>query len=214
MRLRPSKRQLLELLPERVVQVRGDTTAGGCYLTFDDGPHPEHTPLLLDLLAERGAHASFFLVGKRVEQYPEIVKRIVAEGHLIGNHSWSHERFGRRPLAEQLHELDRTDAVLAPFDGMAHHRVRPPQGSLPLSLLISLMRRQRRIAYWSYDSMDYRQPPVAELVAHFRATPPAAGDIVLMHDDNALAHAALATLLPEWQGAGRDFRALPAERQA
>lgn len=213
MRLRPSKRQLLELLPQRIVQVHGDAADGAHYLTFDDGPHPEHTPALLDLLAECGVRASFFLVGKRVEQYPAIVRRIVAEGHLIGNHTWSHEHFGRQSLAEQLREVDRTDAVLAPFDGCARHRVRPPQGSLPLPLLISLIRRRRRIAYWSYDSMDYREPPVMELVKHFRAAPPVAGDIVLMHDDSALAHDALAVLLPEWQAAGRRFHALPAELQ-
>lgn len=212
MRSKPSKRWLLGLLPRRIVQTRGPTADGARYLSFDDGPHPVHTPRLLDLLAAHGAHASFFLVGKRAEQYPAIVRRIVAEGHLVGNHSWSHERFGRLPLAEQLAELDRTDTLLADFDGHARHRIRTPQGSLPPSLLLSLARRGRSVAYWSYDSLDYRVPPLAELVARLREAPPAAGDVVLMHDDNALAGEALAALLPEWLAAGQRFRALPAER--
>lgn len=212
MKLRPSKRQLLELLPQRIVQVRGDAAGGARYLSFDDGPHPEHTPQLLDLLAAHAVQASFFLVGKRVEQYPAVVERIVAAGHLIGNHSWSHEHFGHQPLGEQLAELERTDTVLARFDGRARHRIRPPQGSLPLPLLVSLARRQRSVAYWSYDSMDYREPPVAELVASFRSVPPVAGDIVLMHDDSALARNALMVLLPEWCAEGQVFRALPVER--
>jgi peptidoglycan/xylan/chitin deacetylase (PgdA/CDA1 family) len=203
---------LLELLPTRIVQVHGDAAGEVRYLSFDDGPHPKHTLQLLDLLAEHNVRASFFLVGKRVEQYPGVVERIVAAGHLIGNHSWSHEHFGRRPLAEQLRELDRTDAVLAGFDGHLRHRIRPPQGSLPLSLLVSRARRRRSVAYWSYDSRDYRKPSVVELVAGFRHAPPAAGDIVLMHDDSALAHDALAVLLPEWREAGHAFRALPAEQ--
>lgn len=211
-KLRPSKRQLLELLPARIVQVRGDATGGARYLSFDDGPHPEHTPRLLDLLAAHAVQASFFLVGKRVEQYPAIVERIVAAGHLVGNHSWSHEHFGHQSLGEQLAELERTDAALARFDGCARHRIRPPQGSLPLPLLLSLARRGRSVAYWSYDSMDYREPPVAELIASFRSAPPVAGDVVLMHDDSALARNALMALLPEWCAAGQVFRALPAER--
>lgn len=212
MKLRPSKRQLLELLPARIVQVRGDAAGGARYLSFDDGPHPEHTPQLLDLLAAHAVQASFFLVGKRVEQYPAIVERIVAAGHLVGNHSWSHEHFGRQSLGEQLAELERTDAALARFDGRARHRIRPPQGSLPLPLLLSLARRGRSVAYWSYDSMDYREPPVAELIASFRSAPPVAGDVVLMHDDSGLARNALMALLPEWCAAGQVFRALPAER--
>lgn len=210
---RPTKQQMLGLLPDRIVQVRGDATERARYLSFDDGPHPVHTPQLLDLLAEHGAQASFFLVGASVEQHPAIVERIVAAGHLIGNHSWSHQHFGRRPLAEQLAEIERTDALLARFDGRARHRIRPPQGLLPLPLLASLAWRGRSVAYWSYDSLDYRKPSATELAERLRRAPPAAGDILLMHDDSALAHDALAVLLPEWRAAGQRFRALPEERQ-
>lgn len=209
MRFAPSKRQLLELLPRRIVQTRGVAGGGARYLSFDDGPHPVHTPALLDLLAEHGARASFFLVGKRVEQYPDIVRRMVAEGHLIGNHSWNHEHFGSLPLAAQLAELEQTDHALAAFDGQARHAIRTPQGSLPLSLLLSLARRGRQVMYWSYDSLDYQAPPLAQLIGRLRTAPPVAGDIVLMHDDSPLAGDALATLLPEWRAAGQRFDALP-----
>lgn len=209
MRPKISKRSLLGLLPRRIVQTHG--AADACYLSFDDGPHPTHTPRLLDLLAAHGAKASFFLVGKHAERHPEIVRRLVADGHLIGNHSWNHDHFGGLPLAEQLAELARADAFLASFDGQARHRIRTPQGWLSLPLLFKLAQRRRSVAYWSYDSLDYQRPPLAQLVARLREQPPAPGDIVLMHDDHALAGDALAELLPEWLAAGQRFHALPAE---
>lgn len=214
MRIRPSKRQLLSLLPERIAQTRGAPLDATRYLTFDDGPHPDYTPRLLDLLAESGAKASFFVIGKHAERHPRVVERIVAEGHLLGNHSWNHDHYGHLPLAEQLAELARTDALLASFDGRARHRIRTPQGALPLPLLFSLARRRRSVAYWSYDSLDYRKPPLPELVQRLQRRPPTDGDIVLMHDDNALAGDALAQLLPQWVAAGCRFCALPSERDA
>ncbi|TAL71395.1 MAG: polysaccharide deacetylase family protein [Rhodanobacter sp.] len=212
MRLKPSKRQLLGLLPTGIAQTRGAVGDGARYLTFDDGPHPEHTPRLLDLLQANGARASFFVIGKHAERYPRLVERIVADGHLLGNHSWNHDHYDHLGLAEQLAELDRTDALLARFDGRARHRVRTPQGVLPLPLLFALARRRRSVAYWSYDSLDYRKPPVAELVGRLQRVPPMAGDIVLMHDDNALACDALAQLLPVWCATGFRFLSLSPER--
>lgn len=208
MNFKLKKQHLLGLLPDRLVQTHGPRHGDVRFLSFDDGPHPEHTPRLLDLLATHGARASFFVVGNRAEKYPAVVERIVAEGHLLGNHSWSHNQFGRMPLRAQVAEIERTDALLASFDHHPRHRVRPPQGILPLPLFLHLARRQRSIAYWSYDSMDYRGQSVAELAAQLRRRPPQAGDIVLMHDDNARAGDALALLLPPWCAEGHVFQAL------
>lgn len=212
MKLRPTKRQLLALLPERVVQTRAAAIGGARYLSFDDGPHPEHTPSLLDLLARHGAHASFFVVGRDAAKYPAIVERIVAEGHLLGNHSWSHEHFAQMSLRDKLDELERADTLLHRFDGRTRHRIRPPQGTLPLPLLLALARRRRSVAYWSYDSLDYSVPSAAELIAHLCDEPPKPGDIVLLHDDNAVAGAALAELLPVWCANGHTFPPLSQEQ--
>lgn len=211
MNLKPTKQQLLRLLPDAIVQTHGPRAGTARFLSFDDGPHPEHTPRLLDLLAAHGAKASFFVVGQRAESHPSIVERIVAEGHLLGNHSWSHTHFAQSPLREQLAELQRTDALLYAFDRQQRHRVRPPQGSLPLPLLLNLAWRRRSVAYWSYDSLDYRAQPAADLVARLQAQPPQAGDIVLMHDDNARAGEALTALLPQWRARGHSFQALSSE---
>jgi len=181
------------------------------YLSFDDGPHAEITPRILDLLAAHDARARFFLLGENVEKHPELVRRMVAEGHLIGNHSYSHPPFKKISLDEQLSEIDRTDRILAEFDGRPRHRFRPPSGALPLPLLIRFARERRSIAYWSYDSLDYQRRPATEFVQRMRQSPPDAGEIVLMHDDDANVVHALTDLMPEWRTAGFEFRALPAE---
>ncbi|MDD7968343.1 polysaccharide deacetylase family protein [Actinomycetospora lemnae] len=82
-------------------------------LTFDDGPHPATTPALLDVLARHGAHATFFLLGERASAYPELVARIAAEGHEIGNHTWRDEPTWRLAPAEFREDLRATQRVLA-----------------------------------------------------------------------------------------------------
>jgi peptidoglycan-N-acetylglucosamine deacetylase len=212
MNFKPNKQQLLSLLPGALVLTRGPRSGDAIYLSFDDGPHPEHTPRLLDLLGEHGAHASFFLIGKQVERHPGLAERIVAEGHALGNHSFSHpSSFGKTSLQQQLQEIERTDQLLAEFDNRPRHRFRPPRGSFSLSLLLHFARQRRCIAYWSYDSMDYLHLPDVKVTARLRQQPPRAGDIVLMHDDDACAGRVLSTMLPEWQAGGRGLHALPPE---
>ncbi len=212
MNLRPKKHHLFGLLPAALVQTHGPRRGHARFLSFDDGPHPEYTPRLLDLLARHGVQASFFVVGERAERHPALIRRIVAEGHLLGNHSWSHSRFAQLSLREQVTEMERTDALLANFDDRARHRIRPPQGYLSLALLLHFARQRRSIAYWCYDSLDYRPRPVAELTTRLHRHPPAVGDIELMHDDSARAGAALDALLPPWLGDGYVFHAMSPEQ--
>lgn len=209
MKHRSRTTQLLRLLPSALVVTRVAGPDKVLYLSFDDGPH-EHTPPILDLLREHDARASFFLIGDRLDQHPDVVERIVAEGHQLGNHSWSHPFMSDLPLAGQLDEIDRTDAALARFDGIARHPFRPPCGVLPLNLLWHFARQRRAIAYWSYDSHDYQRLPPEQLAPSIRADPPVAGDVVLMHDDSADSARLLAVLLPEWRQQGFQVQAMPA----
>lgn len=205
---RPKKLQVLQWLPTRWVLTRGSRRRRVLYLTFDDGPHPEHTPVLLDLLAKHRVRATFYLIGQQVERHAELVRRIVSEGHALGNHSWSHPRFDRLPLAEQRREIEHTERLLARFDGQARHDFRPPRGVMPLPMVLDCIRRGRRIAFWSYDSLDYSQRPVEALVEVAHRHPPRAGDIVLMHDDGGLSLRLLETMLPLWQAEGFAFEPL------
>lgn len=206
---RPRKLKLLRWLPNRWVMTRGRHASRALHLTFDDGPHPEHTGALLDVLAEHGARATFFVIGRNAERHPALMRRIVAEGHALGNHSWSHPQFETLDLAAQREEIARTDALLREYDGRARHDFRPPRGVLPRPMLLDCIRTRRRIAYWSYDSLDYARPPAERLVDTARRHPLQAGDIVLMHDDDGVAADMLRTMLPVWRDAGFAFEPLP-----
>lgn len=207
---RPRRLRVLRFLPNGWLMTSGPTDAArNLYLTFDDGPHPDHTPALLDLLAEHGAKASFFLVGREVERHGALARRIASEGHTLGNHSYSHPRFEALTLDEQLEEIERTQRLLTGIDGRSRHAFRPPRGVLTGAMLASLVRRRHRIDYWSYDSLDYSRRPVPELLETIRHHPPRGGDIILMHDDSEHSLTLLRALIPAWIAQGFSLRALP-----
>ncbi len=114
-------------------------------LTFDDGPDPKLTPKLLDMLAAHHAKATFFVVGKRVAQCPEIVARAAREGHEIGNHSWSHPRFVDISDDDVQQELGKTDAEIQAITGTRPKVMRPPGGAL--------FQRQE---CWIHDEFGYK----------------------------------------------------------
>lgn len=209
MKLLPTKNALLGFLPDSLATTRGPSRDRVAYLTFDDGPDPKYTPRLLDLLGKHDARASFFLIGKNIERHPEVVARIVAEGHLIGNHSYSHPHFDQLGLNEQLGEIDRTDKLLRDFDRRERHRFRTPRGVVPLPLLWHFARNRRRITFWSRDSLDYQDRSVEDLVGLLRRDTLRNGDVVLMHDDSNRAEGVLETMLPQWRAEGLSLHALP-----
>ena len=190
-----------------MVFVRRPRHDGNVYLTFDDGPHPEHTPPLLELLASYNAHATFFMLGAKLEPHAPVVRQVVAAGHTLGNHSYSHPSFVNIPLQRQVQEIGRTDELLAAFDGQPQHLFRPPRGRPALGTLALCLQQRRRMALWTHDSCDYAldRAQVVKLMAATRVVP---GDILLFHDDGGVAKAALETLLPLWQGSGLRFAAL------
>ena len=102
---------------------------GEIALTFDDGPNTAWTPRLLDILAGHEVRATFFLVGKFAQAEPALVRRIALEGHLIGNHSWSHPNLALAPAAKVYEELKRTSETLEQITGQAVRFFRPPFGA-------------------------------------------------------------------------------------
>ena len=94
-------------------------------LTFDDGPSPTCTPILLDGLRERGVHATFFLIGSKIDGQEELVRRMQAEGHQIGNHSYDHAMLQKTDTASALRDLARCDAALQQLLGEGTYWVRP-----------------------------------------------------------------------------------------
>ena len=183
------------------IQTVGHRTGKSLYLTFDDGPHPEHTPPILDLLETHGARAQFFLIGSSCQKYPELVKRIREQGHTIGNHSMSHPQMKQLAFREQWRELASMETSLPMGLPWPRIAVRPPRGEITLAILMYSMIRARSIVLWSQDSLDGIQGP-NEVIQRFRDYPVVAGDRILFHDDAGVAGQALATLLPEWRRQG------------
>ena len=196
--------RLTSLLTANLVRTRGPTSGDSVYLTFDDGPDPAQTDRLLALLARHNAKASFFLIGEAAETAPDLVARILAGGHAIGNHSMTHQPMRRLGVREQLQQIDQADSVLRRIDGNAWHAFRPPNGRVTWIVLLATLWRRRPLVLWSIDSMDYTLDPKA-VVGRLRATPPKDGDIILFHDDGECALLALEVLLPEWERAGLRF---------
>jgi peptidoglycan/xylan/chitin deacetylase (PgdA/CDA1 family) len=195
---------LASVLTVRRLYTRVLTRANSIYLTFDDGPDAEHTPRMLDLLAQHGARATFFLRGDNAERHTVLTRRLVTSGHTLGNHSYSHRSFERLGWRHQAEEIERTDRVLERFDGRRRHVFRPPYGRLtPPALALCVLRRQR-VALWTHDSLDFRLDTAA-IVQRLHGLPIRGGDIILFHDDAPPGIAALDQVLPIWRAAGFEF---------
>jgi peptidoglycan-N-acetylglucosamine deacetylase len=195
-------------LSGNIVRTRGSSAGGAVYLTFDDGPHPEHTAGLLDLLAKFDAKGSFFMVGKTVAQAPDLVRRMLAEGHTIGNHSMTHPKMRGLPGSVQRAEIDQADAVLERIDGQRRHMYRPPNGAVTLPMMGTSLWRRQPLVLWTIDSLDYKLQADQVIERLTKVTPPAPGDVILFHDDGVCAGRALAALLPMWKQAGLTFAAV------
>lgn len=148
-------------------------------LTFDDGPHPYYTEQLLDGLKERGVHATFFVMGKHVELYPELIERMSEEGHLIGNHTYSHIQLGKNNGDVFKEELVKTNELIEELTGQEVQYVRPPYGTWDKKFEKEL---NMFPVLWTIDPLDWCSDNVAGIVQ--KVTGKAKENaIILMHDE-------------------------------
>jgi peptidoglycan-N-acetylglucosamine deacetylase len=157
-------------------------------LTFDDGPLPQNTPQVLDVLRARGVKATFFVTGSNVSAHPDLVRRIVAEGHAIGNHTWSHPNLDQLSPVGQAAEMDRTTQAIVTATGVTPCFFRAPYGSHRSASVTSLAwERGMTIVDWSHDTRDWETPSAnspsfQDRIAEQATVPDSAHPIVLMHD--------------------------------
>ncbi len=155
------------------------TGAGGVvYLTFDDGPHTTYTPQVLDILARHGARATFFVLGSVAERHPDLVARIVAEGHTVANHSWNHGNLAGLPHPSFDDTIGRTQAVLAEH---ATPCLRPPYGSTDAFTREWASALGLDLVLWTVDTNDWRRPG-AQVIADRIMRGATDEAIILMHD--------------------------------
>ncbi|MEU8329592.1 polysaccharide deacetylase family protein [Micromonospora sp. NPDC048839] len=190
---KPPKTPLRPLPAKLPAGLRRNTGARPVVLTFDDGPSPAWTPKVLDQLRVSGVTATFCVVGREVQRHPELVRRIVREGHQLCNHSWRHDLdLARRPVAEIKADLERTNnAILAAVPGAKVPFYRQPGGRWTSEVLGVAKDLGMRPLHWSVDPQDWDKPNAATIGkrVHAAARP---GAIVLLHDGGGNRAATLA----------------------
>lgn len=170
-------------------------------LTFDDGPHPYYTEQLVDGLNERGIKATFFLLGKNVEAYPELVKKIYDSGHLIGNHTYYHTQLTKRNRESFKEEIVKTNEAIRKVTGEDTIYVRPPYGSWNKEFEKEL---NMFPVLWTVDPQDWCSSNVAAIVNRV-CTKTGENDIILLHDQYKSTVTAALEVVDELTEAGYEF---------
>lgn len=172
-------------------------------LTFDDGPNASSTPILLDGLKERKVRATFFLIGENVEkdENEKIVKRMYEEGHLIGNHTYTHCNLSKLEAGEAKKELEQTDTVIEKITGKQPVFVRAPYGELPVDSEQDL---NRIYIGWTVDPLDWMTEDAGAVVKTVveEINP---GDVILLHDCYPSSVQAAIRIVDLLQGKGYEF---------
>ena len=174
-------------------------------LTFDDGPNPATTPQALETLAKYGVKATFFVLGKNVSGNEDLVKRIKSEGHVVGNHSWSHPILSQLSLDEAKKQITDTEDVLTKVLGSSSKLMRPPYGAITDDIRNSL---DLSFIMWDVDSLDWKSKNEASILTEIQREVKN-GSIILMHDIHAETVNALPKVIDYLKGQGYDFVTVP-----
>ncbi|MGP6158310.1 MAG: polysaccharide deacetylase family protein [Vulcanimicrobiaceae bacterium] len=176
-------------------------------LTFDDGPYPVETPLLLDILADAHVHATFFLIGDDARQYPDLARRIAAAGHEIANHTLTHPAdFEALDGDQVVRELNGAAATLGQYanDPAIRSMMRPPHGRFTEATVEAAQRDGYDVILWNDDPGDWRAVPPQRIADHIEqyATAP---DIILLHSGRLATVEMLPEVIERFKAAGFQF---------
>ncbi|WP_309225750.1 polysaccharide deacetylase family protein [Sphaerospermopsis sp. LEGE 08334] len=179
-------------------------------LTFDDGPWPKSTAQVLDILKKNNIQGTFFVVGQNVKNYPDLTRRIVAEGHSIANHTWHHWYHHMNPQTA-AYEVANTTDIIFKTTGVKSGLFRPPGGIMTNGVVSYARNNKYAIIMWSSDSIDYSRPAVPRLINNIFKTAKSGG-IVLMHDgggDRTHTVQALPEIISRFRKQGYKFVTVP-----
>ena len=167
----------------RPLGIEDRTASGGGYaLTFDDGPHPQGTPAMLEILAREGARATFFLVGEQVQRDPALAREIVAAGHRVGLHCHRHRNLLRLTPPQVREDIARAQALIEDATGAGTECYRPPYGVLNASALRLARARGWRTLLWSHWGRDWEARATPDSILALCTTGAGAGAVLLLHD--------------------------------
>lgn len=170
-------------------------------ITFDDGPNPDYTEILLAGLKERGVKATFFLLGKEVEKYPEIVEDIHDEGHLIGTHSYEHVNLSNLSDVAAIEQVDKTNAAIHEITGEYPEYIRPPFGCWKCNLDYETTMIE---VLWDVDPLDWKTSN-SDVIAKRVVDKVGENDIILLHDASESSVNAAFKIIDELQREGYTF---------
>ncbi len=207
---RPWRRWLKAAVPSRLVLYRVRTNRPAAFLTFDDGPDETWTPMVLDILREHRARATFFVVGSRAAAHPTLIRQMVAAGHTIGGHGFHHVALSRIDRVTRDREIDDGHDAVARAGGGRVHFFRPPYGELNPKILVAAWRRRLQVTMWSHDVANRVIDEPAMAAEAFSTVPVTPGEIVLLHDHEKAVVPVLPDLLRSLHRSG--FRAEPLAR--
>lgn len=190
-----------EMQQKESVEESGVKEKPSIAITFDDGPSSRYTGRLLDGLKERNVKASFFLIGENAEENPVLVERIYKEGHLIGNHTYSHVQMTHLSEEAAVREIEKTDQVISAITGEHVAYMRPPFGAWQRELEV---RMEVLPVLWSVDPLDWTTENVDEIVSKV-VTEVEEGDIILLHDCYASSVEAALRIVDILQKEGYEF---------
>lgn len=174
-----------------VSHYRGSSSLPYLALTFDDGPHPAHTPRLLNILRSHNVKATFYVTGQNAARYPHLIKRMINEGHEIGNHTYTHPNLTKLSDAQVRSQLNRSVSAITNATGVKPRTMRPPYGALTS--------RQRSwihaeygypIIFWDVDPMDWKDRN-SSIVSSRLINRARNGSILLLHDIHSTSVAAV-----------------------
>lgn len=170
-------------------------------LTFDDGPHPYYTDLLLDGLAERGVKVTFFLLGENIEGREDVIRRMSEEGHLIGNHTFYHVDINSLSMEEACAEIRDTSEAIRAITGQQVEYVRPPYGNWNKELECQVMMIP---VFWTLDTLDWKVKNTDRIVWEVLEDVEE-NDVILMHDSYRTTVEAALRIVDELQKKGYEF---------
>ncbi|QOR64705.1 polysaccharide deacetylase family protein [Cytobacillus suaedae] len=205
---------LQQRYPETIV-LSGPSAEKKVALTFDDGPDPRFTGQVLDVLNQYNVDATFFVMGARAEAYPDLVKRMINEGHIVGNHTYWHPNLvDQANVATLEREVNRTEETLEDLIGYRTKLFRAPYGFLYNELVEKLRDMNYTVVGWSVDSLDWQEEPPA-VITNTVTSQVQPGSVILMHDggewdaNRTPTIESLKQIIPTLQQQGYEFVTVP-----
>lgn len=169
-----------------IIYWHGDSAQNKIALTFDDGPQSVYTPQILDILKKYNIKATFFLIGKNVETFPDLAKRIKDEGHIIGNHTYDHPDLRLRNQKQIKQQIEQTEKAIIDSTGIKPYLFRPPYGTDNNLVFLEVENLGYVVVQWSVSGLNGRQDAPFNKIVKRVVDNTRNGSIILLHDGNRL----------------------------